>query len=138
MLHTLVVDFDGFLNPMPHGWFDIGAHDDSQVKDVVKFLVNATEYFEVHVFGPRSLMFGGIQLMQAAIIYWTQMEVNKATMHDLMRVLVFPKTMPEDYAAHINGSGVIWGTAQVGMVPEAIDFILEWQQHLAYISGRKE
>ena len=131
MLPILVVDFDGFLSPMPGGWFDPGSYNNGAVKNVVKFLLAATEYFEIAIFGPRSLMFGGIQTMQAAIILWTNMEVNRATMHELMQVLRFPVSMPADVDVCINGTGVKWITPQDALDPESVDFILIWQKELA-------
>lgn len=131
MMPILVVDFDGLLNPMPKGWFDIGAYRDSSVKETVKFLIAATEYFEIAIFGPRSLLFGGIQTMQAAIISWTTMEVNKATMHDLMAVLWFPTTEPVDYAVYINSTGVKRGSKYSELDVDALNFVSEWQVALA-------
>ena len=134
---VLVVDFDGLLNPMPEGWFDLGTHNTASARDAVEFLIDATEYFEVSVFGPRSLMFGGIQIMQAAIIFWTTMEVNKATMHDLMSALVFPTEMPRSFCAAVNGSGVKWGDTKDALPQEGIEFIEGWQRRLAFAAGRQ-
>jgi len=136
-LLRLMVDFDGLLNPMPDGWFDIGAYKREPAKGVVKFLIAATEYFDVYIFGPRSLMFGGIQSIQAAIILWTTQDVNKETAHELMSVLQFPKEEPA-YDVAINGSGVKWHLTKEQPDPEAIAFITEWQEHLAKEAGRKE
>lgn len=131
MTPLLVVDFDGLLNPMPDGWFDIGAHKDQAAKDAIKFLIDATEFFDIAVFGPRSMMFGGIQSMQAAIILWTTMEVNKNTMHDLMAVLQFPLKMPDDYAVAVSETGVIWGSTKDALPQDCIDFVTVWQKRLS-------
>lgn len=130
-LPVLVVEFDGFLNAMPHGWFDMGSHENKAASDAVKFLIAATEYFEVNVFGPRSLQFAGIATMQAAIILWTRMQVNNDTMHDLMNALIFPMEMPEEYAVAVSGTGVKWGTTKDALDPEAIDFVNVWQEALS-------
>ena len=133
---VLVVEFDGFLNAMPNGWFDLGSHSNEIAQDAVKFLINATEYFDVHVWSPRSKQFAGIATMQSAVILWTRMEVNDETMHDLMNALKFPVEMPGDYAVAIGGAGVFCGPTKDVIQPEAMAFILEWQPYLAKLGGR--
>lgn len=133
----LVVGFDGFLNAMPNGWFDIGSHDNPIARDAVKFLIDATEFFDIVVWGPRSLQFAGIATMQAAIILWTRMIVNNNTMHDLMNVLQFPAEMPTDYAVAIDGAGVKYGPAQETLSQDCKDFINYWQPMLARMAGKQ-
>jgi len=132
----LVVDFDGLLNPMPEGWFDFHSYKKPSAKDAIKFLIDATEFFRLAIYGPRSHMFGGIQSMQAAIIHWTEMQVNSDTMHDLMSVLDFPHEMPEDVAAAINSTGVFFGSKKDELSQDALDFIRVWQNRLAAQAGR--
>lgn len=131
MLPLLVVDFDGLLNPMPNGWFDLGTYEKQPARDAIKFLIDATEFFEIAIYGPRSEMFGGIQSMQAAIINWTEMLVNKATMYDLMRIIMFPYKMPKNYAVAVTGTGVFYGPTKNQLSQDAIDFIIVYQNMLS-------
>jgi hypothetical protein len=134
-LPLLVVDFDGLLDPSltDKGWFDLGVYSSEPAKGAVTFLIDATEFFRVAIYGPRSRMLGGIQTIQCAIIFWVTMEVNADTMHELMDSktgIQFPEKMPEHFAVAINGTKAVYGPDKSLLTTDATDFVKYWLNKL--------
>lgn len=131
-LPKLVINFDGLLDPTfaVQGWFEWTKYSKQPVVDAITFIIDATEFYDIYIHSPRSYMPSGIQVMQCAIIFWTTMEVNSATMHDLMAVLHFPSELPKDYAVFLDYGTISYGTDKGRLDPDAVDFIETWHSRL--------
>jgi len=110
----LCMDFDGVLHSYSSGWQGAATISDPPVPGAFNFLMNATEYFEVHVYSSRSNQTGGIEAMQAWMIHHISAEYV---------------ILPEDADVFVKNI-LYWPTskpaAMIGIDDRAITFTGEW------------
>lgn len=61
----LCLDFDGVLHSYSSGWHGAAVASDPPTPGAEQFLIDALEYFDVHVYSSRSHQDGGIGAMRA-------------------------------------------------------------------------
>lgn len=69
----LCLDFDGVLHSYMSGWKGPEIIPDPPVPGAIRFILDAMEHFEVHIFSSRSSWDNGIDAMKA----WLQTEATK-------------------------------------------------------------
>lgn len=69
----LLIDFDGVLHSYESGWKGARVIPDPPVPGAMKFLDEALEYFDVHIYSSRSRQWGGKRAMKK----WLLRELEK-------------------------------------------------------------
>lgn len=69
----LLIDFDGVLHSYESGWQGARVIPDPPVPGAMKFLDEALEYFDVHIYSSRSRQWGGKRAMKK----WLLRELEK-------------------------------------------------------------
>ncbi len=69
----LSLDFDGTINSYRSGWKGPRNIPDAAMPGALQFIVEAQEFFTVHIFSTRSNYFGGRRAMK----HWLRQEYNK-------------------------------------------------------------
>ena len=72
----LCLDFDGVLHSYTSGWQGADVIPDPPVPGALRFLAEAVEHFEVHVFSSRSGQPGGIVAMMQWLDLWVEEELG--------------------------------------------------------------
>lgn len=93
----LSLDFDGVLHQYTSGWHGAMVIKDDPVEGAMRFLTDATEKFNVHIYSTRSNADGGIQAMYTWLRnhlyqYWDSMPEVASK---VLRRLSFPVTKPK-------------------------------------------
>lgn len=60
----LCIDFDGVLHSYSSGWKGASIIPDPPVEGAMRFLWDAAEHFELHIFSSRSSQLGGVSAMR--------------------------------------------------------------------------
>lgn len=84
----LCLNFDGVCHSYTSGWQGADVIPDPPVEGLFGFLIEASEFFEIHIFSSRSNQPGGIPAMKE----WFSNHYYKAPYPDI--TLHFPETKP--------------------------------------------
>jgi hypothetical protein len=112
MARILCLDFDGVLHSYTSGWQGPAVIPDPPVPGFARFLLQAVEHFQVHVFGSRSAFPDGREAMRDWL--WRHLhqepELDGATANHLMKRIQFPSRKPaafvslDDRAVRFDGA----------------------------------
>ena len=87
----LCLDFDGVLHSYTSGWKGADEIPDRAVPGAMKFIVDAMEHFEVHIFSSRSNQDGGIEAMRE----WVSKQLKYHSFDpELVKYINFPTEKP--------------------------------------------
>lgn len=93
---VLSLDFDGVLHKYNSGWEGADVIADDPVDGAMRFLTDAVEKFNVHIFSTRSHQVGGVEAMWSWIrnhlhVYWEDMP---EVADKVLARISFPKFKP--------------------------------------------
>ncbi len=100
----LCMDFDGVIHSYTSGWKGADVIPDPPVPGAIKFLEEAVEHFEVHIYSSRSGQAGGINAMQDWLMKHTD---KRSDLHVMIQWPIFkPPAMVtiDDRAITFDGS----------------------------------
>lgn len=90
----LCLDFDGVLHSYTSGWHGMGVVKDLPSPDAMRFLYEAVEYFDVHIYSSRSRSLKGRRAMKR----WLRFHLINAFGHDrakrIMKQIKWPWFKP--------------------------------------------
>jgi hypothetical protein len=92
----LCLDFDGVIHSYATGWTGADHIHDKPVDGAMKFLTDAVEHFDVHIYSSRSNQAGGIRAMKK----WVERELfaywgaHATVADDTFAALKWPKEKP--------------------------------------------
>ena len=81
----LCLDFDGVCHSYTSGWKGADVIPDLPVPDLIHFIVEANQYFDIQIFSSRSNLPGGLQAMKD----WFEYHFPHST-----EILSFPTSKP--------------------------------------------
>jgi hypothetical protein len=92
----LCCDFDGVLHSYTSGWKGADVVADPPVEGAIRFLTDASDKFELHIYSSRSHQPGGIAAMHEYLAkhirrYWTDLPIAAER---LISALKFPSEKP--------------------------------------------
>ncbi len=89
----LCLDFDGVLHSYVSGWKGAAVIPDPPVPGAMRFIAEALNHFDVHVFSTRSGQEGGLEAMRSWLHGWLCAEFQ-GDGNDIFDALKFPLEKP--------------------------------------------